>query len=230
MSDSPHPQRTRTVTAAILAGGRSSRMGQDKALLRLAKDGPTLLESTIATLADLVDRVIVIAPLERAYQSFGVDVLPDAFPGTGALGGIATGLMASSSSELFVVACDHPFLSASLIRHLISIEGEFDALAPRTNGRSRQGGDLVVQTLHARYRPACLPVLERVIAHGYDSSMDFFRQVKLCTVDEPELRQFDADLRSFMSVNTPQALDHARAMVRKAAILNERVDYTQESK
>ena len=229
MSDSTHPIRTRSLTAAILAGGRSSRMGQDKALLRLTPDGPTLLESTIETLNRIADRVIVIAPLDRGYQSFGVAVVPDAFPGAGALGGIATGLRASASSDLFVVACDHPFLSEPLIRHLAAVEGDFDAVAPRTAGSSRQGGDLVVQTLHALYRPSCLTTLERVIDEGYESSMDFFRKINLRTIDEPELRLHDADLRSLMSVNTPIALDCARAMAKEPANLNQRLDYTHQS-
>jgi len=218
--------RSPSLTAAILAGGKSARMGQDKALLRFEPEGPTLLEMTIASLARIVARVIVIAPLERGYQSLGLEVVSDAFPGAGALGGIATGLLAVGSCDLFVVACDHPFLSEPLIRHLASLENDYDVLAPRTQGRSRQGGPFVVQTLHAIYRPSCLPVLRDVIEKGYESSMDLFRQVNLRTIDEPELRRFDPELRSLISVNTPETLAQTRATARKAAEQDGRVDYT----
>ena len=204
----------RPLAAAILAGGQSSRMGRDKALLRLEEDGPTFLETTIAKLAVVANPVFVVAPFDRDYQRFGVDVVPDAFPGGGGLGGIATGLIAADGCDVIAVACDHPFLSVSLLRWMASIDDEYDALAPRTRGQSRQGGDQIVQTLHAIYRPDCLPVLRDEIARGYRNSMSFFNRVRLRAIDEDELRAIDPELLSLLSANTPDSLEEARRISR----------------
>jgi molybdopterin-guanine dinucleotide biosynthesis protein A len=204
-------------------------MGRDKALLQLEEGGPTLLELTIAVLAQIAERVFVIAPLDREYQRSGVEVVPDAFPDGGALGGIATGLIAAGNRDLFVAACDHPFLSAPLLRMMATIDGDFDALAPRTRGRSRQGGNEIVQTLHAIYRPSCLPILRDELARGYASSRSFFDRVKLRTLDEPELRLFDPELRSLFSANTPDEFDEARRIHRIMRGPEGQLDYTQSS-
>jgi molybdopterin-guanine dinucleotide biosynthesis protein A len=204
-------------------------MGRDKALLRLEEGGPTLMELTIGVLAQVAERVFVIAPLDREYQRFGVEVVPDAFPGAGALGGIATGLIAAGGHDLVITACDHPFLSAPLLSMMASIECDYDALAPRTRGRSRQGGEEIIQTLHAIYRPSCLPVLRDEIDRGYSSSRSFFDRISLRTLDEGEIKRIDPELRSLFSANTPTAFEEARRIHRATIGPAVHLDYTQSS-
>lgn len=198
-------------------------MGRDKALLEFEPGGPSLLERTIERVAAVALKPFIVAPLERSYERFGVAVIPDAFPGGGALGGIATGLARIGTEEdLLVVGCDHPFLNVELMRYMANVDGQYDALVPRTRGASRQGGELILQTLHAIYRPSCLPALDATLARGYSSSKAFFSQICVRPIDEPELRKLDPDLRSLLSVNTPEALDAAR----RIAGQGDPVDYT----
>jgi molybdopterin-guanine dinucleotide biosynthesis protein A len=201
--------------AAILAGGISSRMGVDKALLRLEPEGPALLEMTVQRSAEVASDIVVIAPTERDYRRFGVETIPDDRPNQGVLGGILTAVRYFGGASVLVLACDHPFLSVDLLRHMAEIDDDCDVIIPRTRGASRQGGAFTLQTLHAVYRPTCADSLEAVLAQGYASAMDFFDRVRLCALDEPELRQFDPNLDSLISVNTPEALAAARQRLSK---------------
>src|SRR5947209_7267292 len=107
------------VVGAVMAGGRSSRFGRDKALLVV--NGETLLQRTVATLREVAADVVVLGPPERATQVSGVEVLQDAVPGIGPLGGIYTALRARPGCAALVVAVDMPFLNAVLLRHLVAL-------------------------------------------------------------------------------------------------------------
>jgi molybdopterin-guanine dinucleotide biosynthesis protein A len=216
-----------SLRAAILAGGKSSRMGEDKALLRLMPHGPTLLETTIQRVSIVVPNPIIVAPSDRDYGRLGVDVIPDDQPNQGVLGGILTALRHFAGDDVLVVACDHPFLNVELLRQMASIDADCDVVIPRTRTASRQGGPLTLQTLHAVYRSTCRSALEEVLERGYASAMAFFDRVRVLALDEDELRGFDPDLASLMSVNTPESLALARAMAAERADCPDGVDYTQ---
>src|SRR5581483_8996521 len=97
------------VVGAVMAGGRSTRFGRDKALLEL--DGETLLSRTVRTLSQATDEVLVVGPPERAGQVAGVTVLQDGLLGAGPLAGIATALSARPGDAVLAVAVDMPFLN-----------------------------------------------------------------------------------------------------------------------
>src|SRR5439155_9390766 len=102
-------------SAAIMAGGKSTRMGQDKAWIEL--DGEPLIKRVANVLAEVADEVIVVANDPR-YESLGLRVVRDRYPQGGALGGIATGVGAADHDTVLVAACDMPFLSADVWRML----------------------------------------------------------------------------------------------------------------
>ena len=203
------------LSVAILAGGQSRRMGRDKAMLSLWPGGPPLLQLVVDIVAPLADDVFVVASGRPAYADFGVRVVPDAYPDAATLGGIATAIEAARTDATLVVACDMPMLSASLIRHLRDIPREYDVLVPVLAGESRQGGRLVRQTLHAIYRPACLPPIRERIVAGRLQVIGFFPEVRVREVPEDEVRRFDPDLRSFHNANTPEAAAVAAAWLRR---------------
>lgn len=193
------------VSAAVMAGGRSSRFGRDKALLEIG--GETLLQRTVATVKRVVDDVIVLGPAERVEQVDGVQVLQDELPDIGPLGGIYTALRARPGRALLVVAVDLPFLDTALLRHLVSLRGEADVVLPVVDGRGQQ--------LHALYGPACLPPIAAQIARE-DYKIDrFFPQVRVRRVDEEELRAIEPRLDSFRNVNTPELWQEALAELAK---------------
>lgn len=119
----------RKITTIVLAGGRSRRLGLDKALLCL--DDETLLEATVKKVAVLGDEVIVAVRGPLPYRLPGVRLVTDVHPGCGPLGGIHAGLAVASNSCCSVVACDMPFLNLDLLRYLISLAEDADVVAPR---------------------------------------------------------------------------------------------------
>jgi molybdopterin-guanine dinucleotide biosynthesis protein A len=199
-----------TVSVAILAGGLSTRMGSDKALLRLDPAGPTLLERVIAATAVLRHDRFIVSRSATDYQDFGLPVVADRYPGTGVLGAIGTGLYHAACQRVIVVSCDMPFLNAPALSWMATLGGPFDAFVPVIGKRTRQGGELTFQTLHAMYRRSCLPAIESALQMGDLRSIAFLAAVKVRQVEESELRRLDTRLLTLLSVNTPDDLAYAR--------------------
>ncbi len=197
----------------ILAGGRSARMGFDKALIRLDSLGPCLLERTILHVGSLADDVFVVASNRPEYEQFGVTVQADLYPDAGALGGIGTAIRQAKHDRCLVVSCDHPFLNSLLLRAMVEHQGEWDALIPVLPGESRQGGMTIRQTLHAVYTKRCLPAIETAIRKGWLQTVGFLSAVKVKEIGLDEILALDPDLRSFLSVNTPEDLERCRRWI-----------------
>lgn len=105
------------ITGIILAGGKSSRMGQDKGLLELK--GKPLVEYSIEALKPLCSEIIIIANSDD-YKQFGVPVYSDIYINKGPLGGIYTGLKNSKSETNIILSCDTPFITSEYLKWLIS--------------------------------------------------------------------------------------------------------------
>ncbi len=183
----------------ILAGGKSRRMGQDKALLELA--GRTLLDLIVERLREVADEVIIVAGDTDRYARFADRCVADVFPGVGTLGGLHAGLQAARSDLALVVGCDMPFLMPSLLRWF---------------ARAADGADVVVlrqgeylEPLHAVYRKSCLPPIEAVIRAGRCPAYAFYDRVQVRYVDPVDIAHLDPGLRSFCNVNTPQEWQEA---------------------
>lgn len=183
------------VSAAVMAGGKSRRMGQDKAWIPL--DGRPIIARVIDVLREVADEVLIVANDER-YARLGLRVVPDRFPQGGALGGIATGVGAAEHDQVLVAACDMPFQRPDVWRALLGQAEGADAVVPRIGGQ--------LETLHALYTKACLPAMEQALATGRLRVISFFPDVRLREVGEAELRVIDPDLRAFTNVNTPEEL------------------------
>jgi molybdopterin-guanine dinucleotide biosynthesis protein A len=179
-------------TGVILAGGQSRRMGRDKAFLPLGSR--TLIEVVIARLREACADLLLVTNTPDAYRRFGLRMVPDALPHRQSLVGIYTGIL-EAAQPAFVCACDMPFLSPPLVRHLVSLAGEADVVIPRHGGE--------YEPLHAVYTPACLEPIRRCIARG-GRNVDFLTEVRTRVVDAEEIRRFDPDLRSFANLNTPE--------------------------
>jgi molybdopterin-guanine dinucleotide biosynthesis protein A len=130
-------------------------------------------------------------------------MVPDQFPGLGALAGIHAGLAASAHQYNLIVACDMPFLSPGLLAHMAGRPRDYDVLIPR-----QEHG--MLETLHAIYSRACLAPISEQLAAGQAKVIDFFPRVRVAYLDEPEVRRFDPALRSASNLNTPADLEQAR--------------------
>lgn len=141
------------MTGIVLAGGKSSRMGANKAFIEFG--GKRLIETTVDCLKALFPEVLIIANDPPLYAYLGVKVASDLIPDSGSLGGIYTGLSTASHPACFFVACDMPFLNAELIKLLVREAEGWDAVVPRVRGE--------LQPLHAVYAKSCLPLMKESI-------------------------------------------------------------------
>lgn len=190
-------------------------MGTDKALLRLPPHDKPLLQIVIETVGPLSDDVFVVSRPRPDYASFGVPVLPDLYPDAAVVGGIGSALRHARHDTCLVVSCDHPFLNPALLAAMAAVEGDWDVLIPALPGESRQGGTVVRQTLHAMYRKTCVPAIERTITEDRLQIVAFFGDVRVREIDRDFVDRFDPTLRTFFSVNTPEAYAAARALLKE---------------
>ena len=199
------------LSAAILAGGQSKRMGTDKARLRLTPNGPMLIELVLAAVRAVADDVTLVANDDR-LADLGLRTVPDIYPDAGALGGIYSAVTNAQHEHCLVLACDMPFLAPALLRAMAAVPRDYDLLAPHLIvGENRQGSSAgVYETLHAIYGRATLPATREQLEQQRYRVIGFFPQV--CVRDFPEVvvRQFDPVLHSFFNANTPERLTEAR--------------------
>lgn len=179
-------------TGVVLAGGRSSRLGRDKALLEL--NGETLLGRAVRIVAGVVDEVIVLGPTDRAEQASVARVIPDERPGDGPLPALATALRAMRGERMIAVATDMPLLNPALLRYVLDRSAGYDVAVPRVGGRTQQ--------LHAVYARTCLPPIESQLERD-DLKIDrFFNSVRTLIIEEQEIAAIDPSLLSFRNINT----------------------------
>src|SRR5947208_1757018 len=117
------------LSVAILAGGRSSRMGTDKAFVRVL--GRPLIEDILAQVADLGSETLIVTNRPDDYAYLGVPLFTDVLPDKGALGGIYSALASAGQPHILCIACDMPFVVRPLLEHFIRLIPEGDAIVPR---------------------------------------------------------------------------------------------------
>jgi molybdopterin-guanine dinucleotide biosynthesis protein A len=183
------------IEAFILAGGKSSRMGRDKAFLELA--GKPILQRTADLVAPLVNSVALVADPDR-YARFGLPICPDRWPDAGPLGGIATALAASCATWCLILACDLPYLTQEWLAYLLGKVGA--SLAEAIVPESARG----LEPLCASYRSTCAPTFAAVLDRGVRKVTDAFAEVKVERVPENDWKQFSPDGLLFHNMNTLQ--------------------------
>ena len=190
-------QRIKEVTGIILSGGRSTRMGENKAFIQI--EGVPIIQRILALFRELFGEIIIVTNQEELFEKIDARIVVDLLPNAGALGGLYTGLFFSSFRYSFCVACDMPFLNGSLIKHLSGRLQGYDVIVPRT----RDG----LQPLHAYYSRDCIEPIKKLMQEGKHKIIDFYPMVKLNVIHEDELDALDPDGESFININTPEELD-----------------------
>jgi len=195
------------VTTIVLAGGKSLRLGRDKALEEIG--GQSLIERVIARLNPL-DTEIILATAQSNLSllpDLGVKTVVDVYPGKGALGGIYSGLKASPSFHSLVVACDMPFLNIALLRYLIELCPAFDVVIPKVDEK--------MEPLHAVYSKNCLVPIEAMLRLDRLKISDLLNAVKVRYVEDAEVEKFDPERLSFFNINSKADLERARSLLEK---------------
>ena len=221
------PKKTLPVTGVILAGGQSRRMGQNKALIQLGAN--SLIEHVIRRMRLVADELLLITNSPAEYVHLNVPMHGDILPGTGALGGIYTGLTHASHDAVLCVACDSPFLEPTLLAYLISVLGEHDAVIPHTYSTQQtpfcQNKDIGVtnpshntqitlQTLCAAYSKRCLPIIELMLRESELRVHALQERAHIKCVSPEIWQEFDPEGISFFNINTPEDFERADAYMR----------------
>jgi len=181
------------VTGVILAGGQSSRMGSNKALLPYR--GGRFIEAIYRQLSELFLEVLLVTNNPEQYDFFHCRKVADLYPGMGALAGLHSGLYHSNTPHVFAVACDMPYLASSLIRRLAGLRQEVDVVIPE--------GDAGLEPLHAIYGQRCLAPMEHALKNNRKRIISFFPEVTVRTYCSAEVALLDPAFDSFRNINTP---------------------------
>jgi len=187
-------------TAIILAGGNSKRMGRDKASLPF--NGDTLLQRVIDRVQPLFTQTLISVRQHRA--DIALPQIYDSQSDGGPLVGLISALEAITASWAFVVACDMPFVVPDLIVQLSNYRAEHQAVIP-------VAGEYA-QPLAAFYARSCLPALQHSLETGNKSLLGALKALDVRYVADDELMKFDPQLRSFIDLDTPQAVALAKGM------------------
>lgn len=199
------------VTAAVLAGGRSMRMGVDKTLLPV--DGESLLARVVEVVGQVCAHTVVVTNRPEALVDVGlpadVPVLVDEVAYQGPLGGLVTALKDAPDDWVLAVAADMPWLQADFVRALWAAREGAQVVVPVT--------DKGTEPLLALYHRDCLPVARKVLDSGRRRLVAMFGDLRVVEVPVEELRGADPGLVSLFNVNTPEDLMEARESVQTEA-------------
>jgi len=182
------------VAAFVLAGGKSSRMGRDKAFLQL--DGRTLLERAI-DLAHTISEAVRIVGAHEKFATYG-PVVEDVYAGRGPLGGIHAALSHTNSALNLMLAVDLPFIRADFLKYMVQCAKDAGAVVtvPKTAGG---------------YHPLCgvytrdfVPIAEAALKEERNKIDALFRETRTHVINEADLEKFAFDAAMFENLNTPE--------------------------
>ena len=187
------------ITGVILAGGKSSRMGQNKALMSLG--GKRLVDRVVEVMREVFHDLLMVTNTPEVYADLGLPMVRDVWPEKGSLGGVYSAIYHVTTPYCLVVACDMPFLHAAMMRYLITQIADYDVIVP----------DVLddLQTLHTIYSKACLQPIERRLEAHRLRIVGFFPDVRVRTVTANELQPYDPELLAFQNLNTPEEFQAA---------------------
>ena len=194
------------VAGIVLAGGKSTRMGRDKAALPF---GPELMVQRVVRILDeVVSPVVVVAALDQLLPPLPASVLiaRDQRPDRGPLEGISAGLKALAIERpdvaaAFVTSCDVPLLSAAFIRAMLDRLGRANIAVPVEADH--------LHPLSAVYRVSVLPQVQALLGEGQLRAGLLLDRVRVSRVEVSELRASDPQLWSLKNCNRPEDYDEA---------------------
>lgn len=192
-----------------MAGGKSLRLGREKALEPI--NNQRLIDRVISVICSICSEIIIVTNQEQyrklVKENLRATVQVDLIPGKSSLGGIYTGLAYTSTTYNLVVACDMPFLNHALLSYMISIAQGYDVIVPRI--------DSYLEPLHAIYKISCMSIIEKLIQEDKLSVFRLFEYMNTRYVDKDEVNLFDPDHLSFFNVNTKNDLIQAKKISKR---------------
>jgi molybdopterin-guanine dinucleotide biosynthesis protein A len=190
---------------AILSGGRSSRLGTNKALADL--NGITVLEYILNRLQPHFSETFIVTNEPQLYAHYPARVITDIFPRKGPIAGIHAALKASSGGPLFVLSCDMLFVNIELVEYLFRQAAGYDAVVPVVKG--------YLQPTAAVYNQSCLQIMTDCLEKDLLKLTRVFEAIKTRYVDESCLSSFGPLEELFFNINDAAALQKARELARR---------------
>jgi len=181
------------ITGIILVGGKSRRMGRDKAFLDFA--GQPLFERVLHLFREHFEQVVLVGDREERFSGYSLPVFPDIYPGS-SLGGLYTGLYHATTPYIAVASCDMPFPSSAVLRYLCSLRHGYDVVVPATSHG--------YEPLFAVYAKSCLPTIKTFLDDGNYCAFGYYPELKVREVTEAEIASLAASSNCFINLNTPQ--------------------------
>lgn len=201
------------IAGFVLAGGESSRMGREKALLEIG--GLPLILRTAQLVESVAGSATVVGD-SAGIRGLGLRTVADDWPGAGPLGGIATALRASSAEWSLVVACDLPYLTKVWLEYLVSRASASDADAVIA---MNQGG---AEPLCAAYRGTAEPAIRSAVALGNRKVRSMLESLRGEVIEPAEWKRFDSDGYLFKNMNSPEDYEEARERLGKGVGFGEK--------
>ncbi|MBN2500552.1 MAG: molybdenum cofactor guanylyltransferase [Anaerolineales bacterium] len=195
------------LSVVLQAGGKSSRMGQDKALLPFM--GTTMLGYILKQVKGLGDETFIITNQPQYYGDFAYPLFNDVIPDVGALGGLYSAVYHARCAHVFVLGCDMPFVKRGLLDYMLGLTPDFDVVIPRLEPNG------FAEPFRAIYKQSCLGPIKTAIDSGQRKVISFFNAVDVRYVESAEIERFDPEHRSFFNVNTPEDFSRAEQMARE---------------
>jgi molybdopterin-guanine dinucleotide biosynthesis protein A len=179
------------IAGIVLAGGKSQRIGSDKAFLKIGDK--TVLDIILDKIKPLFPEIIISVKNPANYLEIkGVRVVSDMLPLNSALVGIYSALRYTLNPYAFVIACDMPMAGSELIKHLLKNRKGYDVVIPE----SEHG----LEPLCAVYSKKCIKAMEQIMQKDNFKIIDFFPLVKVKTIKPSEIKKFGNN--SFLNLNT----------------------------
>lgn len=182
------------MSAIILAGGKSTRMGYDKTKLML--DGKTLIDTIILALMPAFTELLVCGLKGSTSIIENVKQIDDIYPGIGPVGGIYTGLYYSSEDINFITACDIPEINLKLIKYMGAQIKHNDAVIIKVNSYT--------EPLFGFYSRRILPILKNNIEKGIYKISDAFKYMNVRFISHTEILSIEPGFSGLYNINTPE--------------------------
>jgi molybdopterin-guanine dinucleotide biosynthesis protein A len=184
------------VSGIILAGGQSSRLGQNKALIPVG--GQPLVQRVVDRLSQVVRRIVRVTKSPSQFQFLDLQMVSDHYAGVGALAGLHAGLAAIDADYGLVVGCDMPFLNPALLHYMVSLAPDYDAVIPHVGA--------YYEPLHAIYSKRCIGPIEQRIQAGGRRLHRICEGMRVRYLTEAEIEEHDPARLAFFNVNSQQDL------------------------
>lgn len=201
-------------TAVILAGGKSSRMGENKALLPMKEK--TNIAKIAGELEKVTKQLLIVTNTPEDYCFLGYPMTTDQYPGLGPLAGIHAGLSSSGTEVSIAVACDMPFIHAGIAQEMLDAADGYDAVVPEIEGR--------LQPLFAVYKKSCLPVLTSCLDNHVLKVREFLAVITVKIMKEQDFRLYEEQPHlfstSFFNMNMPEDYHQAKQLEEELGLLN----------